>query len=56
MNYGMDNRVISQAFGILVADEIITSRAGVRMRVGNTDAEGRMAMTDLLCSVFHISL
>ena len=32
-----------------VADEIITSRAKVRVRVGNTDAEGRMAMTDLLC-------
>ncbi|XP_067938320.1 putative aminopeptidase W07G4.4 isoform X2 [Watersipora subatra] len=32
-----------------VADEIITSRAGCRVRVGNTDAEGRMAMTDVLC-------
>ena len=32
-----------------VADEIITSRAKVRVRVGNTDAEGRMAMTDLIC-------
>lgn len=32
-----------------VADEIITSRAGVRVRVGNTDAEGRMVMTDLVC-------
>ncbi|KAF0300095.1 putative aminopeptidase W07G4.4 [Amphibalanus amphitrite] len=32
-----------------VADEIITSRAGVRIRVGNTDAEGRMVMADLLC-------
>lgn len=31
-----------------VADEIITSRAGVRVRVGNTDAEGRMAMADCL--------
>eukprot|EP00088_Acartia_fossae_P027413 TRINITY_DN2816_c0_g2_i1.p1 TRINITY_DN2816_c0_g2~~TRINITY_DN2816_c0_g2_i1.p1 ORF type:complete len:510 (-),score=168.22 TRINITY_DN2816_c0_g2_i1:7-1536(-) len=31
-----------------VADEIITSRAGVRLRVGNTDAEGRMAMVDVL--------
>ena len=31
-----------------VADEIITSRAGVRVRVGNTDAEGRMVMADLL--------
>ena len=48
-----------------VADEIITSRAGVRLRVVNTDAEGRMvrlinkdflnkyhnckAMVDVLC-------
>ncbi|KAI2798896.1 hypothetical protein BLOT_012513, partial [Blomia tropicalis] len=31
-----------------VADELIVSRAGVRVRVGNTDAEGRMAMVDLL--------
>ena len=31
-----------------VADEIITSRAGVRVRIGNTDAEGRMVMSDLL--------
>ena len=33
------NSVGSDAY---VADEIITSRAGVRLRVGNTDAEGRM--------------
>merc|ERR1711976_531479 len=32
-----------------VADEIITARSGVRVRVGNTDAEGRMAMVDVLC-------
>merc|ERR1719259_9051 len=32
-----------------VSDEIITSRSGVRLRVGNTDAEGRMAMVDVLC-------
>jgi leucyl aminopeptidase len=32
-----------------VSDEIITSRAGVRIRIGNTDAEGRMVMADLLC-------
>ncbi|XP_054735193.1 putative aminopeptidase W07G4.4 isoform X1 [Anastrepha obliqua] len=32
-----------------VSDEIITSRAGVRIRVGNTDAEGRMCMADALC-------
>merc|ERR1712038_583541 len=31
-----------------VSDEIITSRAGVRIRVGNTDAQGRMAMVDVL--------
>ena len=31
-----------------VADEIITSRAGVRIRIGNTDAEGRMAMVDFV--------
>lgn len=34
-----------------MADEIITSRAKRRIRVGNTDAEGRMAMVDLLCSM-----
>jgi len=32
-----------------ICDEIITSRAGKRVRVVNTDAEGRMAMCDLLC-------
>ena len=32
-----------------VSDEVITSRAGVRVRVTNTDAEGRMIMADLLC-------
>lgn len=31
-----------------VPDEIVTSRAGVRVRIGNTDAEGRLAMGDLL--------
>lgn len=34
-----------------VSDEMITSRAGVRVRVGNTDAEGRMAMADALCQM-----
>jgi len=34
-----------------VADELITSRAGVRVRVGNTDAEGRMAMVDALAEM-----
>jgi len=39
-----------------VADEIITSRAGVRVRVGNTDAEGRMVMADLLCRMKELAV
>lgn len=31
-----------------VSDEIIVSRTGVRVLIGNTDAEGRMVMADLL--------
>lgn len=31
-----------------VADEIIVSHAGVRVRIGNTDAEGRLVMADML--------
>lgn len=42
------NSVGSNAY---VSDEIITSRAGVRIRIGNTDAEGRMAMSDVLCKL-----
>merc|ERR1711935_1069202 len=34
-----------------LSDEIITAHSGKRVRVGNTDAEGRMAMVDLLCHV-----
>lgn len=34
-----------------VADELVVSRAGRRIRVGNTDAEGRMVMVDLLCEM-----
>ena len=34
-----------------VQDEIITSRAGQRVRVGNTDAEGRFVMADLLAQM-----
>lgn len=34
-----------------VSDEIIVARSGARIRVGNTDAEGRMAMADALCQV-----
>lgn len=32
-----------------VADELMIARSGARVRIGNTDAEGRMAMVDLLC-------
>lgn len=34
-----------------VADEVITARSGARVRIGNTDAEGRMVMADVLCKV-----
>ncbi|WP_394147567.1 M17 family metallopeptidase [Shewanella atlantica] len=39
------NSIGSEAF---VTDEIITSHAGVRVRIGNTDAEGRLVLADLL--------
>ncbi|RUO34463.1 M17 family metallopeptidase [Aliidiomarina soli] len=39
------NSIGSDAF---VSDEIITSHAGVRVRIGNTDAEGRLVMADCL--------
>ncbi|KAJ1657489.1 hypothetical protein IWQ61_003117 [Dispira simplex] len=32
-----------------LSDEVIYSRAGKRVLIGNTDAEGRLIMTDLLC-------
>ncbi|XP_045473726.1 putative aminopeptidase W07G4.4 [Harmonia axyridis] len=32
-----------------VADELIAARSGKLIRVGNTDAEGRMVMADVLC-------
>lgn len=38
-----------------VPDEIITSREGVRVRIGNTDAEGRLAMGDLLSEIKDIA-
>lgn len=42
------NSVGSEAY---VSDELLTSRAGVRVRIGNTDAEGRMVMCDVLCEM-----
>lgn len=38
-----------------VSDEVITARSGARVRVGNTDAEGRMCMADALCEVRKLS-
>lgn len=38
-----------------VSDELITANSGVVVRVGNTDAEGRMAMADALGIVSIIS-
>lgn len=34
-----------------VSDEIITSHSGVRVRIGNTDAEGRLVLADLLSTL-----
>ena len=31
-----------------VSDEVITAKSGARVRVNNTDAEGRMVMADIL--------
>lgn len=39
------NSIGSDAF---VPDEIIKSHAGLRVRIGNTDAEGRLVLADLL--------
>ena len=39
------NSVGSDAF---VSDEIVESHAGCRVRIGNTDAEGRLVLADLL--------
>ncbi|XP_030369864.1 putative aminopeptidase W07G4.4 [Scaptodrosophila lebanonensis] len=39
-----------------VADEMIKSRSGVRIRIGNTDAEGRMCMADVLCRMKELAV
>jgi leucyl aminopeptidase len=38
-----------------VSDEIIESRAGVRVRIGNTDAEGRLVLADLLAEARELA-
>lgn len=42
------NSIGSDAF---VADEIIKSHAGCRVRIGNTDAEGRLVLADLISNL-----
>ncbi|WP_437639541.1 aminopeptidase [Sorangium sp. So ce854] len=39
-----------------VSDEIIRSRAGVRVRIGNTDAEGRLIQADLLALARELAM
>jgi leucyl aminopeptidase len=46
------NSIGEEAF---VSDEIIRSRAGVRVRIGNTDAEGRLVLADLLAAAGEIT-
>jgi len=46
------NSIGEEAF---VSDEIIPSRAGVRVRIGNTDAEGRLILADLLARAKEIA-
>ena len=47
------NSIGSDAF---VSDEIITARSGVRVRIGNTDAEGRLVMADCLAHLRELAL
>lgn len=39
-----------------VSDEVITAKSGARVRVGNTNAEGRMAMADALYYLKEMAL
>lgn len=39
-----------------VADELITARSKARVRIGNTDAEGRMIMADVLCKMKEMAV
>ncbi|CAF0753980.1 unnamed protein product [Adineta steineri] len=39
-----------------VTDEILKARTGVRIRIGNTDAEGRLVMADSLCYMKELAL
>lgn len=39
-----------------VSDEVVTAKSGARVRIGNTDAEGRMAMADALYHIKEMAL
>lgn len=39
-----------------VSDEVVTAKSGKRVRVVNTDAEGRMAMADALYHIKQMAL
>ncbi|XP_044754296.1 putative aminopeptidase W07G4.4 isoform X2 [Coccinella septempunctata] len=39
-----------------VQDELIKARSGVMVRIGNTDAEGRMIMADVLCKIKEMAI
>jgi leucyl aminopeptidase len=39
-----------------VSDEVIVSHAGVRVKVGNSDAEGRMVLSDCVSHLRVIAL
>lgn len=46
------NSIGADAF---VTDEIITGRSGTRVRIGNTDAEGRLVLADVLAHLVELS-
>lgn len=50
MNFVAEIGAVRNSIGAdaFVTDEIVTSHAGVRVRIGNTDAEGRLVLADLL--------
>ena len=48
MNTREKLKILRLFLEMYVADEIITAASGVRIRVNNTDAEGRFAMGDCL--------
>lgn len=46
------NSIGTDAF---VTDEIVTARSGKRVRIGNTDAEGRLVMADVMTHLLELA-